>query len=596
MPLVDSGVYIQVSLIWLTCCRREADLVTSMTKKRITQHLGKILVERKVITPEQLQEALLAQKGTSLRLGQLLIKKGIATEEQILSALAVHHGIIYEKEITFNDPDKIFAEIPVHFLKRNKIVPYAVKKNTIYTAVIDALNLQPFDDLKMMFPDYRFEPVLTSEDEAVKIINSHYDTLRSDLSDDAMEDLEKDDLEILSSAVAETQDIMDMANEAPIIRLVNTIIHQAVDGRASDIHIEPYEKDLIVRYRIDGILYQILTPPKKFQGAIISRIKIMANLNIAENRLPQDGRIQVKIGGKDIDIRVSIFPTYYGERVVLRLLNKTDMSFDLTSIGFSDEILKKFNALINKTNGIILVTGPTGSGKTTTLYSVLSVLNKTEVNTLTVEDPIEYQLQGVGQMQVKPKIDLTFANGLRSILRQDPDIVMVGEIRDLETAEIAVQAALTGHRVFSTIHTNDAASSITRLIDMGIEPYLISSSVNAFLAQRLVRTICPHCKESYKPSQKMLNELGIKASQLKNGKLYRGKGCSKCINTGYMGRTGIYELLPVDSDIRKMIMDHSDASTIKEKAVSLGMTTLLKDGIEKVIAGITTPEEVFRVS
>lgn len=567
-----------------------------MAKKRKTQQLGSILVERKVITPEQLQEALLAQKGASLRLGQFLIKKGLADEDEILSALAEQYGIPYEKEILLNDPDEIFAGIPVHFLKRNKVVPYAVKKNTIYTAITDALNIQPLDDLKMMFPGYRIEPVLTTEDEAVKIINSHYDVMRSDLSDEAIEDLEKGDLEILSSAVAETQDIMDMANEAPIIRLVNTVITQAVEDRASDIHIEPYEKDLVVRYRIDGILYQILTPPKKFQGAIISRIKIMANLNIAENRLPQDGRIQVKIGGKDIDIRVAIFPTYYGERLVLRLLNKTDMSFDLNSIGFSDEILKKFNSLITKTHGIILVTGPTGSGKSTTLYSVLSVLNKPEINTLTVEDPIEYQLQGVGQMQVKPKIDLTFANGLRAILRQDPDIVMVGEIRDLETAEIAVQAALTGHRVFSTIHTNDAASTITRLIDMGIEPYLIASSVNAFLAQRLVRTICPHCRETYKPPQKMLNELGIKVSQLKNGKLARGKGCEKCINTGYLGRTGIYELLPVDSDIRKMIMDHSDAASIKEKAVHLGMKTLLRAGIEKAVAGITTPEEVLRVS
>jgi general secretion pathway protein E len=315
-----------------------------------------------------------------------------------------------------------------------------------------------------------------------------------------------------------------MANEAPIIRLVNTMLRQAVNDRASDIHIEPYEKDLIIRFRIDGILYQMFTPPKKFQNAIISRIKIMANLNIAENRLPQDGRIQIKIGGKDIDIRVSVFPTYYGERVVLRLLNKTDMEFDLNSLGFSDDVLGKFNELIKKTHGIILVTGPTGSGKSTTLYSVLTRLNSIDVNILTVEDPIEYQIKGIGQMQVKPKIDLTFANGLRSILRQDPDIIMVGEIRDLETAEIAVQAALTGHRVFSTLHTNDAASGITRLIDMGVEPFLISSSVNAFLAQRLVRTICPHCREQYRPTPKMLDEFNLKASQLKGGSSGAEKG------------------------------------------------------------------------
>jgi len=389
---------------------------------------------------------------------------------------------------------------------------------------------------------------------------------------------------------------MDMANEAPIIRLVNTVIKQAIEDRASDIHIEPFEKDLIIRFRIDGILYNMFTPPKKYQAAIISRIKIMSNLNIAENRLPQDGRIQLKVGGKDIDIRVSVFPTYYGERIVLRLLNKSDMKFDLDSLGFSKDSLSIFNELIKKTHGIILVTGPTGSGKTTTLYSVLTRLNTSDVNILTVEDPIEYQLHGVGQMQVKPKIDLTFAAGLRSILRQDPDIIMVGEIRDLETAEIAIQAALTGHRVFSTIHTNDAASGITRLLDMGVEPFLIASSVNAFLAQRLVRTICPHCKQSYKPDTVVLKDLGIKSSQIQGKKLYKGKGCEKCINTGYLGRSGIYELLPITNDIRKLIMEHADAVAIKEKAIANGMKTLLQDGIEKAFQGLTTLEEVLRVS
>ncbi len=359
---------------------------------------------------------------------------------------------------------------------------------------------------------------------------------------------------------------------------------------------EPYEKDLIVRFRIDGILYQMFTPPKKFQGAIISRIKIMANLNIAENRLPQDGRFQIKIGGKDIDIRVSIFPTYFGERVVLRLLNKSDMLFDLNSLGFSSETLEVFNSLLEKSHGIILVTGPTGSGKTTTLYSALSRLNKPDVNILTVEDPIEYQIHNIGQMQVKPKIELTFANGLRSILRQDPDIIMIGEIRDLETAEIAVQAALTGHKVFSTLHTNDAASGITRLIDMGVEPFLIASSVNAFLAQRLVRTICPECRESYKPSAKMLSKLNIKPSQQKNRKFYRGRGCPNCLNTGYRGRTGIYELLTVTEDVRKAVLTHAEAHEIKSIAIKEGMITLFEDGTKKVLSGETTIEEVLRVS
>ncbi len=567
-----------------------------MEKRKKPELLGKILVDRKILKPDQLQEVLLSQKGSAMRIGQLLVKKGLATEDQILSALAQHFGIAYHKHIQFEDKNEIFKNVPVYFLKKNRIVPFKAAKKTIFVAVADMLNIQPIDDLKMIFPEYSFEPVLTSEMEIQRLISSHYDVLTRDSSEEAIEDMEElEDFELLSK-IDETEDILDMANEAPIIRLVNTMITQAVNDRASDIHIEPYEKELIIRYRIDGILYQLLTPPKKFQGAIISRIKIMSNLNIAENRLPQDGRIQLKIGGKEIDIRVAIFPTYYGERVVLRLLNKTDMKFDLNSIGFSKDTLDVFNKLIEKTHGVILVTGPTGSGKTTTLYSVLMRLSTQDVNTLTVEDPIEYQLPGVGQMQVKPKIDLTFASGLRAILRQDPDIVMIGEIRDLETAEIAIQAALTGHRVFSTIHTNDAASGITRLIDMGVEPFLITSAVNAFLAQRLVRTICPHCREHYKPPQKMLNELGIKPAQLKGARLAKGKGCEKCLNTGYLGRTGIYELLPLDGEIRKMIMTHADAIDIKEKAVHNGMRTLLYDGINKAIAGITTIEEVLRVS
>jgi len=567
-----------------------------MLRNKKTKLLGESLVDKKIITPDQLQEALLAQKGTTLRLGQLLIKKGLAIEDDILAALSENYGMPYQKNIEFDDPDGIFSKIPVHFLRKNKIVPFKCVNRTVFIAIEDVLNIQPIDDLKMLYPDFHFEPVLTSERELQKTISSHFDVLKSESTNDVIENLEEADFEILSSPIMETEDILDMANEAPIIRLVNMFLKQAVTDRASDIHIEPYEKDLIVRFRIDGILYQMFTPPKKFQGAIISRIKIMANLNIAENRLPQDGRFQIKIGGKDIDIRVSIFPTYFGERVVLRLLNKSDMLFDLNSLGFSSETLEVFNSLLEKSHGIILVTGPTGSGKTTTLYSALSRLNKPDVNILTVEDPIEYQIHNIGQMQVKPKIELTFANGLRSILRQDPDIIMIGEIRDLETAEIAVQAALTGHKVFSTLHTNDAASGITRLIDMGVEPFLIASSVNAFLAQRLVRTICPECRESYKPSAKMLSKLNIKPSQQKNRKFYRGRGCPNCLNTGYRGRTGIYELLTVTEDVRKAVLTHAEAHEIKSIAIKEGMITLFEDGTKKVLSGETTIEEVLRVS
>ncbi len=561
-----------------------------------TKYLGKILVDKKVVTQEELQEALLAQENTPLRLGQLLIKRGIATEEEILQALSIQYDIEFRAHVDFVDPEELFVSIPPQFLKKNNIVPFNTENKKIFVAIIDVLNIYPFDDLKIMFPGYQFVPVITTSSEVQRIINNYYDVFKEDSTDNVIENLEESEFEILSSPISETEDILDMANEAPIIRLVNMMIKQAINDRASDIHIEPYEKDMIVRFRVDGILYNMYSPPKKFQGAVISRIKIMANLNIAENRLPQDGRIQLKVGGKDIDIRVSVFPTFFGERIVLRILNKSDMEFDLDSLGFSKKDLVTFNSIISKTHGIILATGPTGSGKTTTLYSVLQKLNTVDVNILTVEDPIEYQLHGISQMQVKPKIDLTFANGLRSILRQDPDIIMVGEIRDLETAEIAVQAALTGHRVLSTIHTNDAASGVTRLIDMGVEPFLIASSVNAFLAQRLVRKICPHCVETFKPGAKMLSEIGIKASQLKNGKLYRGKGCDKCLNTGYLGRVGIYELLPISNDIRKMIMGQTDSIEIKEKAIENGMTTLQHDGLQKAIQGITTVEEVLRVS
>jgi len=558
--------------------------------------LGDILIGQGKLTQEQLQEALITKESSNLRLGQVMIKKGFVDETIILEALAEQYGFQSSAKIDFKDDDGFFSNIPVHFLHKNKMVPFKKKKDIIYVAIIDALNIQPLDDLKMIYPDFTLEPVLTLEDEVQKIIHSHFDNLNKETTDDVIEDLEESDFEILSNNLDESTDIMDMANDAPIIRLVNTIIKQAVNDRASDIHIEPYEKDVIVRFRIDGILYQLFTPPKKYQGAIISRIKIMANLNIAENRLPQDGRIQLKISGKDIDIRVSIFPTYYGERIVMRLLNKSDMSYDLNSLGFSKNMLDEFNSVISQTHGIVLVTGPTGSGKSTTLYSVLVRLNQPDVNILTVEDPIEYQLKGIGQMNIHPKIDLTFASGLRSILRQDPDIVMIGEIRDVETAAISVQAALTGHRVFSTLHTNDAASGITRLIDMGIEPFLIASSVNAFLAQRLVRKICDHCKEAYKPTAKVLSELGLKTTSLQKGKLFAGKGCSHCLDTGYSGRVGIYELLPVSNQIRKLILSHADSVQIKELAVKEGMTTLLEDGLQKAIAGITTVEEVLRVS
>jgi len=559
------------------------------------KQIGKILIEKGKISSENLQECLLLQQNSELRIGEILTKKGYLTETGLLESLALQNGIDFKTHIEYKDNDAVFKGLSVTFLKNNLIAPFSSGKNTIMVAVTDVLNVQPLDDLKLLFKNYTFTTVLTTISEVLKIINTHFELAESATTNEIIENLEESDFEILSRTSSETSDILDMANDAPIIRLVNTIIRQAVSERASDIHFEVYEKELIVRFRIDGILYKMFTPPKKYQDSVISRIKIMANLNIAENRMPQDGRIQIKIGGKEIDIRVSIFPTHYGERIVLRLLNKSDINFDLSSIGFSKEVLKGFNELINLTHGVVLVTGPTGSGKSTTLYGVLTSLNHDDVNILTVEDPIEYQISGIGQMQVRSKIGLTFATGLRSILRQDPDIIMIGEIRDLETAEIAIQSALTGHRVFSTLHTNDAASGVTRLVDMGIEPYLISSSVNAFLAQRLVRMICPNCITPYKPSQQELDRAGIKRTSLNKGHLFKGKGCDQCLNTGYTGRLGVFELLTVTDNIRKMVMAGSDASNIKEQAIKDGMVTLLTDGTQKAIKGLTTLEEVFRV-
>jgi general secretion pathway protein E len=400
----------------------------------------------------------------------------------------------------------------------------------------------------------------------------------------------------LLMAIEGSGDLLDDTSDAPIIKLVNLMLSQAVKDRASDIHIEPTQNRLIIRYRLDGILYDMLSPPKHIQSALISRVKVMAEMNIAEKRLPQDGRIEIRIGDKNIDIRVSTIPTAFGERVVMRLLDKTRIILSLTDLGMPEEGLNKFNRLIRSSHGIILVTGPTGSGKTTTLYGALSTIHRTDINIITIEDPIEYQIDGIGQIQVNPKIDLTFAKGLRSIVRQDPDVILVGEIRDLETAEIAIQSALTGHLVFSTLHTNDSASAVTRLIDMGIESFLVTSSVIGILAQRLVRVICDNCKEEYSPDKESLLNIGLTPEMLAGRKIYRGKGCPTCLNTGYLGRTGIFELMLIDDTIQNLILKTSDANAIKQKAVENGMITLRSNGAQKVMNGITTIEEVFRVT
>jgi general secretion pathway protein E len=512
-----------------------------------------------------------------------------------LEELSKELGLTYLESIEAKEIDpSLLGHIPLSFAREYKTIPLKKENGYITVLTSNPLNTHPLDDLRLLL-GAKVKVVVSPEAEILRLINEYYHpdghTVRG-----VIRDLNENGIQIFQDIEEPSDDLLDLANKPPIIKLVNLMLLQAVKERASDIHIEPFEKELRVRFRIDGVLYDTLAPQKRYQSAIVSRVKVMSNLNIAEHRLPQDGRITIKIGDKDIDIRVSIVPTSFGERVVMRLLDKSSAFFRLEDLGLSSERLEEIDRLIHSSHGMVLVTGPTGSGKTTTLYSALDRINSLEKNIITIEDPVEYQLKGIGQIQVNPKVGLSFANGLRSIIRQDPDIIMVGEIRDRETAEIAIHAALTGHLVFSTLHTNDAAGAVTRLLDMGIEPYLISSSVIAIIAQRLVRLICPHCRETYHPEEESLREVGLLLEDLKEGILSRGVGCEKCLDSGYRGRTGIFELLPIDEEIRHLICNRAEAALIKKKAQEKGMITLCEDGARKVREGITTTEEVLRVT
>ncbi len=505
---------------------------------------------------------------------------------------------------TIKDEDvdiSLLKNIPLSFVKTNQIFPMKIEDSKLIGIIADdrgMLALKEVSKALGLLP----KPMRAKAGIIIDAINRFYGQMGS--AEEVMGTISGEDLKSVATEFEAPKDLLELTEEAPIIRLLNALLLQAVKERASDIHIEPYERELDVRFRIDGVLHRVLNPPKIIQDALISRIKIMSNLDIAEKRLPQDGRIRLLLGGRDIDIRVSVIPTSHGERAVLRLLDRKQGILGLYEIGFGKDDERMLEEYLRRPDGIILVTGPTGSGKTTTLYAALNRIYTEEKNIITVEDPIEYQLKGIGQVQVNPKIGLTFASGLRSILRQDPDVIMVGEIRDLETAEIAMQASLTGHLVLSTLHTNDAPSAIVRLIDMGIEPFLVSSSLTVVLAQRLARTICNDCKVSYKPSDieksYFLNMLSPGKAE-GNGEsatliLNRGTGCEKCKGKGYLGRTGIFELLVIDNDIRSMITDRIDLQKIKNYAISRGMKTLRQDGLVKVLQGITTLEEVLRVT
>jgi general secretion pathway protein E len=555
--------------------------------------LGEVLQQEHGLAGETIEEALATQKTSGRRIGEILLGMKAITAEGLGFALAAQQGLDFLKSIPDDAANAELLElIPINFAKEYRIFPMSRVDGRLNVAVADPSDTRPLNDLASL-TGACVEAAVATPEEILRAINRSYER-QAGQTEEFIEDIEGGS-EALAAGFEPT-DLLDTSDEAPIIRFVNSLITQAYKQRASDIHIEPFERELIARYRIDGILYEVLRPPHRAQASIISRIKIMANLNIAEKRLPQDGRFRVRIAGKDVDVRVSTLPTAFGERVVMRLLDKASNVLTLEEIGMDSTMLRLINNMITKSHGIFLVTGPTGSGKTTTLYASLTRLNSREKNIITVEDPIEYQLPGVGQIQVNPKIDLTFAAGLRSILRQDPDIIMVGEIRDGETAEIAVQSALTGHMVFSTLHTNDAASALTRLVEMGIEPFLAASSIVGIMAQRLVRQICPHCKESYRPTPEMIREMGLAGSVPEGVEFYRGAGCSQCMDIGYRGRTGIYELMTVDEQVRDLLLQNKDSASIKSAAVKKGMKTLRDAGLALALAGQTSIEEILRVT
>jgi len=560
--------------------------------------IGEMLVESFGLEEDALAGALDVQEEKGGQLGEILVQQKQLSEEDLLQARSLQCGLELKTTIP-TALDHFFTDrIPIGFLKKFKMIPVATPEES-YIALADPFYFQQLDDLQRVLHWEGIKTCLAPHDEIFIAINTAYDKSSQGAADQVLQDIDEDDPEAIFSEIEETADLLDDTSDAPVIKLVNLMLSQAVRDNASDIHIEPYKDRVKIRKRVDGILYDMFTPPKHVQAKLVSRVKIMAKMDIAERRLPQDGRIEIRIADKNVDLRVSSLPTAFGERVVMRLLDKSTVLLSLESLGMFKSDLARFEQLLKAPYGIILVTGPTGSGKTTTLYSALSILNKPGVNIITVEDPIEYQITGISQMQVNSKIGLTFASGLRTIVRQDPDIILVGEIRDLETAEVAIQSALTGHLVFSTLHTNDSAGAITRLINMGVEPFLVSSSVNAILAQRLVRKICPHCRDSYKPDKDYLARVGLSPIKFGDRVLYHGHGCPECMGTGYKGRLGLFELMVLNDNLKSLILTTSDTGQIKRQALAslaMGMRTLRQDGLRKVLAGLTTLEEVFRVS
>ncbi|MDH4263793.1 MAG: type II secretion system ATPase GspE [Spirochaetia bacterium] len=564
--------------------------------------LVEILIHKKLVDEDEINKAREIEKKSGINIGQILLKKGLLHENDLLDCISEQYDIPSILKLEIHNIHSIVSKVPLKFIQKYRIIPFYVEDDLVKIAVFDPTQLHPIDEIRLMFADYQVEIYLALESEILKIIHNVFENQND--SKLATGITTEEGLEFLTE-LDDLRDSMDLANEAPIIKMVNLILSNAISDRASDIHIEPQEKELWVRYRVDGVLHKVLSPPKAIQNGILSRIKIMANLNIAENRLPQDGKIKIRFGGNDIDIRVSSLPTQFGERLVLRLLNKSEYDFNIENIGFEKNILDTYKKVIDEPNGIILITGPTGSGKTTTLYASLQKINDESRNIITVEDPVEYQINGISQVHARPKIGLSFAEGLRSILRQDPDVIMVGEIRDEETARVAIQSALTGHMVLSTLHTNDAPSSISRLLDMGIEPYLITATVRGVMAQRLLRVLCQKCRVKVKANAAHLKEISKymekpvsrkSKTKVEAIQIYEVGGCKECMNTGYKGRIGIYELMIIDEKMRSVILKNPSLDDVRNLAIKNGMKTLRESAILKVLSGITTMSEALRIT
>ncbi len=570
---------------------------TKPAKATPKDHLRESLLRKAGLTPAQIEEALLEEHESGQQLDQILIAKNFLTEPKTLEMFGDMLGLEYLDSLEgIGVPDDFIQGVPVQFARTHALIAISDEGDVVRVASHRPLDVQPMDDLATLM-GRELEAVLAPRAQIANLINRAY-RHKADGVDEALQDVKDTDIISIAENIQESEDLLD-ANKAPVIKLVNMLLFQALKLRASDIHLQPFGDRLQVRMRIDGVLYDMESVPRRAQEAIVSRVKVMGQMDIAERRLPQDGRASIRIGDGDVDVRISTVPVAGGERIVFRILDKTTKVYSLDDIGLDEDAERTIRRYINYSHGIIFVTGPTGSGKTTTLYACLDAINAPSLNILTIEDPVEYNLAGISQVQVNTKKGLTFAAGLRSFLRQDPDVMMVGEVRDNETADIAIRAALTGHLVFSTVHTNDSSSTVSRLIDIGVEPYLVSSSLLCIIAQRLLRTLCPNCTEQIEPNKQQrffLEDLKLSPDMFEDGKLTIGKGCDECFRSGFAGRTAIYEVMPIDTVVQEQIINKATASQIKRAALERGLRTLRMDGVNKLLTGQTTPEEVLRVT